>query len=111
MAQAALEADAALGSLRYRLVPARLSEEEFWRCYFWRVANIKCELCNDFATANALRRQATLADDALLADEAEAASPAGGSRGGDAVGGGGSALGLDEDALDDEFERLVGSPL
>ena len=37
MANAAIAADPTLGELRFRLVPGRLSEEEFWRCYFWHV--------------------------------------------------------------------------
>ncbi len=55
-AMAALQADENLSRLRYRLVPARLSEEDFWRCYFFNVAMIKLELCNDFKTANETRR-------------------------------------------------------
>merc|ERR1712087_765859 len=61
MANAALEADPELRNLRFRLVPQRLSEECFWRCYFYHVANIKCELCNDFVTANRARREAACA--------------------------------------------------
>lgn len=38
MATASLEADPVLHDLRFKLVPARLSEEDFWRCYFWCVA-------------------------------------------------------------------------
>ena len=30
----------------------RLSEEEFWRCYFWHVAKLKLELCINFTSAN-----------------------------------------------------------
>ena len=35
MATASLDADKALAALRFRIVPGKLSEEEFWRCYFW----------------------------------------------------------------------------
>jgi hypothetical protein len=170
MAQASLEADPALAALRYRLVPATLSEEEC-ACHrssnldthtalaaralrdtgaltrrvlcagslallllvTWpsaapdalrdaervtecprprpirrKVANIKCELLNDFASANRARRAAVLADDAALEldidvtrreDASEAACAA-------------AAQPQDDDfeelTVDAEFERLVG---
>ena len=37
---AALQADDSLRALRFRLVPGRLSEEDFWRCYFWHVVRL-----------------------------------------------------------------------
>lgn len=99
MATAALAGDDALRALRFRLVPAALSEEDFWRCYFWHVAQIKCELCNDWSTANAGRRTAAREDEASLAaapddEPAGAASPR-------------AAPPADPDELDAEFERLV----
>ena len=102
MATASLEADPELAALRFKLVPSTLSEEQFWRCYFWAVANIKCEMLNDFATANQARREAVLADDAALEETAVTRDEARG------------AHAAREDAfveltLDDEFERLVGS--
>lgn len=92
MAIAALDADHKLQSLRFRVVPAHLSEEEFWRCYFWHVANIKIELCNDWVTANKARREALLADEQTLGDV-------------DALGEATADFDLDE-----EFDRLVCSP-
>ena len=66
-----------------------------------QVANIKCELLNDFATANRARREAVLAENAALEPVArgEAASD--------------DRAQQEEDAfveltLDEEFERLVG---
>jgi hypothetical protein len=66
-----------------------------------QVANIKCELLNDFATANRARREAVLAENAALEPVArgEAASD--------------DRAQHEEDAfveltLDEEFERLVG---
>ena len=173
MAQASLEADPALAALRYRLVPATLSEEEC-ACHrssnldtqhtalvdiasalrdtgaltrrvlcagslallflvTWpsaapdarrdaervtecpgrrpvrrKVANIKCELLNDFASANRARRAAVLADDATLELETDA------TRREDASGAACAAAAppQDEDfeelTVDAEFERLVG---
>ena len=103
MANAALAEDATLRDLRFRLVPARLTEEEFWRCYFWHVANVKCEMLHDWRTANGARRAAAMEDEATLAPVDDAG-----------LGGGGTAA-ADEDAveaddLDAEFERLVASP-
>mmetsp|Transcript_71380 Transcript_71380/g.195656 ORF Transcript_71380/g.195656 Transcript_71380/m.195656 type:complete len:91 (+) Transcript_71380:549-821(+) len=83
------------------MVPSRLSEEDFWRCYFWRVALAKVELCNDWGTANSVRRQAQSAydaDEALLAtDDPDPHSSARGAQPSDTE-------------LDAEFERLVCSP-
>ena len=73
-----------------------------------QVANIKCDLLNDFATANKARRDAVLADDDALdlhartartADTPASAVPAAGAQNecDDQI------LGLDE-----EFEKLVG---
>ena len=81
----------------------RLTEEEFWRCYFWHVANVKCEMLHDWRTANGARRAAAMEDEATLAPVDDAG-----------LGGGGTAA-ADEDAveaddLDAEFERLVASP-
>lgn len=66
-----------------------------------QVANIKCELLNDFATANRARREAVLAENAALEPVArgEATSD--------------DRAQQEEDAfveltLDEEFERLVG---
>ena len=100
MAQAALDADEALRALRFRLVPAHLSEEEFWRCYFWHVANVKCELLHDWRTANGARRAAVMEDESMLSlgdseERGEAADP---------------DSGFDPSDLDAEFERLVSSP-
>ena len=108
MANAALAADAALRELRFAMVPARMSEEEFWRCYFWHVAMIKCELCHDWSGANQVRRQAKdlhdavrAADEALLSadpDEEERSPTRGGA-------------GVPSDAeLNAEFDLLVSSP-
>jgi len=100
MANASLKADEALQGLRYKLVPTRMSDEQFWRCYFWHVANIKCELLNDFATANAMKRDAILADEAVLgggeAAGASAAAAATASSSGDGGGGGGGGDGDDD---------------
>ena len=90
--------------LRFRLVPARLSEEDFWRCYFWHVANIKCELCHDWTGANQARREvveAVASDEALLAADPDSPSTKGS--------GAGRAGPRDAD-LDAEFDRLVMSP-
>ena len=101
MATASLEADPALEELRFKLVPARLSEEDFWRCYFWHVANIKCDLLNDFATANKVKRDAVLADEKALSTEVP-------SNGNGEPPAGGEAPAFDHFELDEEFERLVG---
>ena len=37
VALATLEADPKLQDARFKLVPARIKEEEFWRNYFYRV--------------------------------------------------------------------------
>ena len=112
MAGAALEADAELCALRYRLVPARISEEAFWRCYFWHVSNVKLELLHDWTTANRARRAAVLEDDAILASD----TPVRGVAAADDAAAGqpqhhvGGATAFPADELDAEFERLVGSP-
>ena len=112
MAGAALEADAELCELRYRLVPARISEEAFWRCYFWHVSNVKLELLHDWTTANRARRAAVLEDDAILASD----TPVRGVAAADDAAAGqpqhhvGGATAFPADELDAEFERLVGSP-
>ena len=101
MANAALAEDEALRGLRFQLVPARLSEEDFWRCYFWKVANIKCELLHDWRTANDGRRRAAMEDEATLLAPVDGAEGASGS----------STLEEEEATdLDAEFERLVASP-
>lgn len=92
MATAALDHDFVLRDLRFRLVPAHMSEEAFWRCYFWHVVNIKCELLHDWSTANQARREATMQDETTLSSEETSMSPAQ----------------IDAD-LDAEFERLVNS--
>jgi len=99
-AQAALAEDATLRELRYRLVPSTITEEDFWRSYFWRCANVKCELLHDFATVNRARMQEALDDDAALATELaddEPTTP------------GGPLDALADAELDLEFERLVHS--
>lgn len=134
MANASLKADEALKALRYELVPKRMSDEQFWRCYFWHVANIKCELLNDFATANAMKRDAILADEAVLSGGGEASAYgsaaaatalSGDGGGGDGSGGdggdsgssggrcsgGGGGVAVDQFDLDAEFELLVGGGL
>jgi hypothetical protein len=105
MASAALAGDEALRDLRFRLVPARLTEEAFWRCYFWHVANIKCELLHDWRTANSTRREAVL-DKANLT--AEALSSASSPKAFDCQPH--DTEGIDARDLDAEFERLVSSP-
>ena len=97
-AQAALAEDEVLRELRYRLVPGSISEEDFWRSYFWACSVAKCELLLDFRTANRARQQEALADDAALADEEEEApaTPA-------------PLDALADAELDLEFERLVHS--
>mmetsp|Transcript_29723 Transcript_29723/g.76882 ORF Transcript_29723/g.76882 Transcript_29723/m.76882 type:complete len:227 (+) Transcript_29723:66-746(+) len=102
-ANAALEADARLQALRFRLVPARIKEEAFWRCYFFHVATVKLDLLQDWRTANSTRRTAAMEDEAVLApdasDEANAETVSQT-----------SAVPDDSVDLDAEFERLVGSP-
>ena len=100
MANAALAADDTLRALRFKFVPARLTEEEFWRCYFWHVANVKCELLHDWRTANGARREAAMEEEATLAPDEDLAGGASG---------GGEESGATDD-LDAEFERLVASP-
>merc|ERR1712136_195392 len=41
MALATLEADPTLRAMRFKLVPKRIKEEDFWRNYFYRVSLIK----------------------------------------------------------------------
>lgn len=106
MANAALAEDEALRAMRFKLVPARLSEEEFWRCYFWHVANVKCELLHDWRTANGARRAVAMEEEATLAfaegDEAGGSSD-------DPLADAPSDA-VPEADLDAEFERLVSSP-
>jgi len=111
MANAALLGDDALRALRFKLVPGRLSEEEFWRSYFWHVANVKCELLHDWRTANTMRREAAMEEEMALSAEDD------GSAGATTVSGAaldvvlpGAADGVCADDLDEEFERLVASP-
>lgn len=105
MANAALAEDEALRALRFKLVPAALSEEDFFRCYFWHVANVKCEMLHDWRTANGARRAAAMEDEATLAladGEGAEAQPANAEQ---------DTSAADDDLdLDAEFERLVSSP-
>ena len=39
--EVALREDAGLGRARYRLVPRRVSEHQFWKNYMWRVATVR----------------------------------------------------------------------
>jgi len=74
------------------------------------VANIKCELLNDFASANRARRAAVLADDAALELDLDIDA----TRGEDASGACAGAAPPQDDEfegefeVDAEFERLVG---
>lgn len=103
MAYTALEADATLRELRFRLVPSQLSEDEFWKCYFWQVALIKCELCHDWSGANFIRRHAKGVNDAVEADD-EALFSAQDETDSS------TATAPRHEELDAEFDRLVGSP-
>jgi len=109
MANAALAEDANLRALRFKVVPARLSEEEFWRCYFWHVANVKCEMLHDWRTANGARRTVALEEERTLApvegEEELSSAP-----GGDGTAQSEAAATEAVDDLDAEFERLVGTP-
>ena len=69
-----------------------------------KVANIKCELLNDFASANRARRTAVLADDAALELDVDA------TRGQDTCAAAAPPQddGFVELTVDAEFERLVG---
>ena len=71
-----------------------------------KVANIKCELLNDFASANRARRTAVLADDAALELDVDA------TRGQDTCAAAAAAPPQDDGyvelTVDAEFERLVG---
>ena len=119
MANAALKEDVALVDLRFRLVPSRMSEEDFWRCYFWHVANIKCELLHDWHTANDARRRAVMEEEAALAPELPSPAPRtrlatapddGDGDDVDALAGARTAYAtMPLDDLDAEFERLVTS--
>jgi len=111
VANAALQGDDALRALRFKLVPGRLSEEEFWRSYFWHVANVKCELLHDWRTANTMRREAAMEDDMALSavDDGSAGATTGSGAALDVVVPG-AVDGVCADDLDDEFERLVASP-
>ena len=104
MATAALDADENLRARRLRLVPARLSEEDFWCAYFWHVANIKCDLLHDWRTANGARRAAAMEDDATLSIADVDAIRAEANHGPE------EAAEETMDDLDAEFERLVSSP-
>ena len=114
MAKAALEADDNLRQMRFQLVPKRLSEEDFWRAYFWHVANVKCELLHDWKTANTVRRTAVMEDEAALApdDEPLASATDGPPSTPAAIAGEAEAASttVPLDDLDAEFERLVTSP-
>ena len=73
------------------------------------MANIKCELLNDFASANRARRAAVLADDAALELDLDLDA----TRGEDASGACAAAAPPQDDdfeelTVDAEFERLVG---
>ena len=112
MANAALAEDESLRDMRFKLVPARLSEEEFWRCYFRHVATIKCEMLHDWRTANGARRDAVLEEERTLAP---ADGQAGDAPGDDDGAEHAAAAQADThnggvDDLDAEFERLVASP-
>jgi len=109
MANAAIAADPALGELRFRLVPGRLTEEEFWRCYFWHVAQLKLELCNDFVTANRVRRDEAQTDEQAADDATSAALD---SEIATELAGDGALpdFAFDLAGLDAEFEALVGTP-
>ena len=65
--------------------------------------NIKCDLLHDWRTANGLRRQAVMEDEAALSNEVEDQDTRAGSVTRDDA---------DEASIniDDEFERLVSSP-
>lgn len=104
-ATAVLAADDALRALRFRLVPKSMSEEDFWRSYFWHVAQIKCELCNDFAGTNGARRAAAIEDEQTLALPAD--EPAGQPDAGPASPPPAAGTPAADDDLDAEFERLV----
>jgi len=125
MATAALEADPQLAQLRFRLVPRRLSEEDFWQVYFWHVATAKLDLCNDFASANAAKRDYLGVSQVGEASAGGATPPAARPRARDEVGCSGRSaqsgqgspgadaatseeFGFDLEELDAEFERLVG---
>ena len=125
MANAALAADDTLRALRFKFVPARLTEEEFWRCYFWHVANVKCELLHDWRTANGARREAAIEEERSLApmvgsssssqqqQSAKANGGAEGLSGAEEAGGGGKEAeeeAISAEDLDAEFERLIASP-
>ena len=125
MANAALAADDTLRALRFKFVPARLTEEEFWRCYFWHVANVKCELLHDWRTANGARREAAIEEERSLApmvgsssssqqqQQLAKASGAEGLSGAEEAGGGGKEAeeeAISAEDLDAEFERLIASP-
>ena len=73
-----------------------------------KVANIKCELLNDFASANRARRAAVLADDAALELDLDLDA----TRREDASGACAAAAppqdDFEETSVDAEFERLVG---
>ena len=94
--------------MRYVTPALRVTECPRPRPVRRKVANIKCELLNDFASANRARRAAVLADDAALELDIDA------TRGEDASGACAAAAPPQEDddfeelTVDAEFERLVG---
>ena len=93
--------------MRYVTPALRVTECPRPRPVRRKVANIKCELLNDFASANRARRAAVLADDAALELDIDA------TRGEDASGACAAAAPPQDDdfeelTVDAEFERLVG---
>jgi len=70
-AMAALEEDGELAQLRHRVVPSRISEEMFWKAYFWQVSTIKQALLIDYSKANEEHREKRAGDtsqDDILAE-------------------------------------------
>ena len=96
--------------MRYVTPALRVTECPRPRPVRRKVANIKCELLNDFASANRARRAAVLADDAALELDLDIDA----TRGEDASGACAAAAPPQEDddfeelTVDAEFERLVG---
>ena len=82
--------------MRYVTPALRVTECPRPRPVRRKVANIKCELLNDFASANRARRAAVLADDAALELDI------------DATRGEPQDDDFEELTVDAEFERLVG---
>lgn len=73
-----------------------------------KVANIKCELLNDFASANRARRAAVLADDAALELDIDATRREDASEAACAAAAQPQDDDFEELTVDAEFERLVG---